>query len=251
LTGVMVIDDLSVARAPEPNLLSGNFWVNPSFELGGDLDQTNGTPSNWNRGGSDTTICQVLTNNFASANHVLALVDPSSPTKFGEWYSDVLLSGNASAGDVVNIQWFEMFNIANGEMRLTVRFLDALDNGPDNHFVVSGQSAGWQGSIANSSFVKRDETLTVPVGAVKMRIALVSGGPEATTGVYLIDDLSVSVVPSTVLAGNFFPNPTFELGDLLDDPTSALPAGIWSRGGSDSSIDQLSSSNSVSPTHSL
>src|SRR5439155_2088797 len=123
LTGVMVIDDLSVARAPEPNLLSGNFWVNPSFELGGDLDQTNGTPSNWNRGGSDTTICQVLTNNFASANHVLTLVDPSSPTKFGEWYSDVLLSGNASAGDVVNIQWFEMFNIANGEMRLTVRFL--------------------------------------------------------------------------------------------------------------------------------
>jgi len=36
----------------------------------------------------------------------------------------------------------------------------------------------------------------------------------------------------------------------LDDPSTASPAG-WSRGGSDSSIDQVTTANSVSPTHSL
>ena len=44
-------------------ILPNNFWVNPTFELGSNLDQTDGTVSNWNRGGSDPTICQVITNN--------------------------------------------------------------------------------------------------------------------------------------------------------------------------------------------
>jgi hypothetical protein len=72
----------------------------------------------------------------------------------------------------------------------------------------------------------------------------------------VIDDLSVALnsaapaVPPTILAGNFFPNPTFEVGSLLDDPASASPAG-WTRGGSDITMDQVTTSNSVSPTHSL
>jgi len=39
------------------------------------LDQTTGTVSNWNRGGSTPAICLVLTNNHASSNHSLAVVD--------------------------------------------------------------------------------------------------------------------------------------------------------------------------------
>jgi hypothetical protein len=92
LTGVMIIDDLSVARAPVANLLFGNFWVNPSFELGSNLDQTDGTVANWNRGGNTPTICQVITNNYASSNHSLALTDTTAGDFYGEWYSDVLLS---------------------------------------------------------------------------------------------------------------------------------------------------------------
>jgi hypothetical protein len=49
ITGVMVIDDLSVARLPVANLLAGNFWINPSFELGADLGQSTGSVSNWSR----------------------------------------------------------------------------------------------------------------------------------------------------------------------------------------------------------
>src|SRR5438093_1379973 len=95
----------SPARA---DLLPNNFWVNPSFESGTGLNQTTGTPSNWIRGGDDTTICQVITNNSVSSSHSLAVMDTNG--FFGEWYSDVTLSGNANPGDTLKIQWFEMYN---------------------------------------------------------------------------------------------------------------------------------------------
>src|SRR6266576_6826687 len=51
------------------DVLPNNFWVNPTFELGSDLNQTTGTVSNWNRGGGDSTICQVITDNSVSSSH--------------------------------------------------------------------------------------------------------------------------------------------------------------------------------------
>ncbi|MBI3852392.1 MAG: hypothetical protein HY298_19220 [Verrucomicrobia bacterium] len=250
-TGVMIIDDLSVARSPVPNLLFGNFWVNPSFELGVNLDQTNGTPSNWNRGGGDTTIDQVLTNNYASSNHSLAVIDTNTTgSGYGEWYSDVTLSGNASPGDTLNIQWFEMYNISAAEMRLSVLFFDGADVVVgQTHFVTSGTTnAGWLGTIADSTFTKRNGSVLVPTGAVKMRCSLVSGGDASITGVMLVDDLSVARVAPTV-SGNFWLNSTFETGTSLDQPTGT-PAN-WNRGGSDGSIDQVTTNKSVSPTHAL
>lgn len=249
LTGVMIIDDLSVARVTP--LVSGNFWANSAFELGSNLDQPDGTPANWNRGGSDASIDQVTTNNSASPTHALALVD-TNPSGYGEWYSDVLLSGSASPGDRLDVKWSEMFGITNGEMRVTVGFFTAGGSFiTETHFVASGNSAGWLGTIAGSPFVKRQEEVVVPAGAGKIRVALVSAGPMATVGVFVLDDLTVAVHPTTVQAGNLFPNPTFEEGDQLDNPTAALPAGIWARGGSDGAIDQVTTGNSVSPTHSL
>jgi hypothetical protein len=255
ITGVMVIDDLSVARAPHADLLPGNFWVNSTFEFGSSLDQTNGTPSNWNRGGGDTSIDQIITNNYTSSTHALAVVDSNtSSSGYGEWYSDVALSGNANPGDTLNIQWFEMYNLSGPEMRLSVLFFDGTDAqvGAATHFVTTGtNSPGWVSTIKDSTFTKRNGTLAVPPGAVRMRCSLVSGGDPSITGVMVIDDLSVNVVPPTVLAGNFFPNPTFELGLQLDDPIFGSPSGGWQRGGSASSIDQVTTSNSVSSAHSL
>jgi hypothetical protein len=249
LTGVMIIDDLSVAKVPP--LVSGNFWVNSTFETGDNLDQTNGTPANWNRGGSDGSIDQVTTNNSTSSSHALAVVD-SNTSGYGEWYSDVFLSGHAVPGDLLDIKWFEMYGITNGQMRVTVGFFTA--GGAfitETHSVVTGNSAGWLGSIAGSSFTAREEKLVVPAGAGKIRVALASAGPVETVGIMVIDDVSVGVVPPTVLGGNFFPNPTFEDGSQLDNPALAAPAGGWSRGGSDGSVDQVSTDHSVSPTHAL
>src|SRR5439155_19450987 len=146
----------------------------------------------------------------------------------------------------------EMYGITNGNMRVTVGFRTAGDVFiSETAFNVTGNSAGWLGTIAGSPFVARQQELVVPAGAGKIRVQLTSGGPSATVGVMVIDDLTVALHPPTILIGNCFPNPTFENGDQLDNPTAAAPAGIWNRGGSDGSIDQVSTVNSVSPTHSL
>lgn len=178
-------------------VLIGNFWPNPTFEAGTNLDMASGTPDFWNRGGSDGTVNQVSGANSVSPTHSLAVIDNSAG--FGEWYSDFNLAGSANVGDTLTFHWHEIYSIASGnEMRVTVRFLDAGGNGGDNHFVVTGDSAGWGGTLATSTFVERNEQLVVTPGAVTLRIQLASGGPEGGTGQYLIDDLSVVPEPSSI-----------------------------------------------------
>src|SRR5260221_377176 len=108
----------NLARA---DYLPNNFWPNSAFESGSSLDSPTGTPTGWNRGGSDTTICQVTTNNFVSASHAL-IVSDADTNNYGEWYSDLLLTGVASPGAPLNLQWFELYNVTGGEMRLSVLF---------------------------------------------------------------------------------------------------------------------------------
>ncbi len=205
----------------------------------------------------------MTTSNSVSPTHSLAVIDnnPDVTLGYGEWYSDVSLVGNATNGQALNIQWFEMYSVDPGpqhEMRLTAQFFNAADDlVSETHFITTGtSSAGWVSSIADSTFTKRNGALFVPTGAVRLRCSLVSGGSGEPTGVMVIDDLSVAlnaaapVIPPTILAGNFFPNPTFEVGSLLDDPANASLAG-WTRGGSDATSDQVTTSNSTSPTHSI
>jgi hypothetical protein len=238
--------------------LPGNFWPNPGFELGSNLDQTNGVPTGWNSYNSGSSIItQVSTNNYVSPTHSLALVD-NDPLSYGSWYSNhAPLTNTAIAGSTLDLQWYELYSITNGDFRVVFTFFDGGGNGlGDNNFVVNGNSAGWQGTVAGSGFTQVNQQLTVPVGAVTIAVQLISAGSGAETGIMLIDNLSVAVhvvqpLPPTVLAGNFFPNPTFEVGVLLDNPTLGIPAGGWNRGGSSSLIDQITTNNSTSPTHSL
>ena len=255
--GVMLIDDLSVAVAavapPPVALLTNNFWPNPRFELGSNLDQTHGTPDGWVRNGTDPAICQVITNNFTSPTHALAVID--NGTNYGEWDADLVLSStNASALELIDIQYSQLYSVTNGPMRLSVLFFDANSNVVrQTDFNVAGQSSGWQGTIASSTFSLQSQQVLVPPGSVRMRFSLASGGAATAAGVLVIDDLSVAVhpLPSTVLTGNFFPNPTFEQGVQLDNPTLGIPSGGWSHGGSSPSMDQVITNNWVSPTHAL
>ena len=100
-------------------------------------------PDFWNRGGADGSILQPSTANSVSDTHSLAVIKPVAGP-FGEWYSDLPLAG-LDVGKTINFRWHEMYSISGGEMRVTVRFLTAGDSGADNHFVVSGDSAGWTG----------------------------------------------------------------------------------------------------------
>ena len=256
-TGIMMIDDLSIALPQAPAILPGNFWPNPTFEAGTNLNQSSGTPAGWARNGDDPTICQVTTNNYTSPTHAL-VVNDSETSNYGEWDADLALtSSNAVPGDLIDIQYSALYSVTNGPMRLSVLFFDVNSNVlAATDFNVTGQSGGWRGAIAGSSFTPETQQVLVPANSVRMRFSLVSGGPELATGVLVIDDLSAAVhfvppLPPTVLAGNFFPNPTFEEGVQLDNPTLGIPAGGWLRGGSSSLIDQVTTNNSTSPTHSL
>jgi hypothetical protein len=252
-TGIIMIDDLSMATPPAPPILAGNFWPNPTFESGSNLNQTNGVPTGWVAAGNDTGICQVTTNAYSSPTHALALID-NDPSGYGEWDSDLILGTNAGPGNTLTVQWSELYAVTNGPMRVTVLFFDSNSNQlSETDANSSGNSSGWAGQITGSTFNLRNEQVMIPHNAVRMRISLVSGGPQLATGVYVIDDLSVALVawPATVLSYNFFPNPTFESGVALDNPTVGLPAGGWQRGGSSAAIDQVLTNNYVSATHSL
>ena len=253
-TGTMIIDDLSVARSPAPVLLPGNIWTNnPTFEQGDDLDLPASTPTHWTRGGSEPGLGQMITNNFVSPSHALGIVDET--LGYMEWSSDLPLTGVAQEGDSLELQWFEIFNVsAGGEMRVTVLFLDPSGAVVDTkHYVTQGQSAGWTGDPESAPWIKRNDILQVPEGAATLRVSLVSGGPGETTGAIAIDDFSVSKSTSPspdLLPGNLWANPEFEEGENLDDPANAVVAN-WTRGGSDPSVCNLSSENSISPSHAL
>ena len=186
---------LFVSASLKADILPGNVWVNPTFEV----DPTAPGGGNWGQGGSDANIDQWSTTASLSPTHSLASVDNGAT--YGEWYGDQSLASlGLASGDTIALQWFGIYSVAAGnEMRVTVRFLDAFGNGPDNHFVVTGNSAGWTGDAATSPWVLQSGQLVVRTDLVNpvvtMRIALVSGGPQEGLGQYYLDDLSVAVVP--------------------------------------------------------
>lgn len=200
LTCLCAVTLLMWANPVRADLLPNNFWVNPSFELGTNLGQITGTVSNWNRGGNAPAICQVITSNSVSFNHSLALIDTAPGDAYGEWYSDLSLAGNAAPGDALDLQWFEMYNLSGPEMRFSVLFFDAADSlVGTTDFVTSGTSSpGWVSTIEDSTFTRRNAFLLVPVGAIKMRCSLVSGGSGIITGVMAIDDLSIRLRQLTI-----------------------------------------------------
>jgi hypothetical protein len=245
-----LMGSMLVAKA---DYLPNNFWPNPGFELGTNLDQTNGTPTGWTASGGDPTIAQVTTNNSISPTHSLCVIDSS--LDYGAWDSALVpLAGIANPGDTIMAQWYQLYSISSGEMRLTITFFNVNSNAfLDVHSVVTGNSPGWGGTIASSTFTKVNETILVPVGAVFVTAHLVSGGSGATVGTMVIDDLSMAPIPPTptVLAGNFWPNPSFELGSNLDNPTNGIPTGWNVYNGSTNFICQVTTNNYVSASHAL
>jgi hypothetical protein len=199
-TGVLLIENLSAAVQVvppiPPTVLSGNFFPNPTFEEGVQLDNpTLGIPAGgWQRGGSSSLIDQVTTNNSVSPTHSLELLD-NDPSNYGEWYMFFNLSGLVTDNDAVDIQWFQLYSVTNGQMRLSFAFLDtnsATLFGIDNNTSPNGTNAGWQGSVGPpSTFDREFIRLAVPVGTAQLRVNFASGGASSVTGVMLIDDLSV------------------------------------------------------------
>jgi hypothetical protein len=195
-TGVYAIDDLSVARVAYPaTVLSYDFFPNPTFESGVALDNpTVGLPAGgWQRGGSSAAIDQVVANNSTSPTHSLALVD-NDAGNYGEWYMFFNTVGLIGDNDAVDVQWYQLYNVTNGSMRLSFAFLDGGGNtlwSQDFNTIDSTNSPGWTGSVATSPFQQMSQRFVVPVGTTQLRVNFASGGASTVTGVMLIDDLSM------------------------------------------------------------
>ncbi len=77
-------------------------------------------------------------------------------------------------------------------MRMVIRFIDANDEDlAEQEFTVSGVSPGWTGSYADSPWIHRKETVTVPRGAAHFYVVISSAGPPDAVGFFAIRNLVV------------------------------------------------------------
>jgi signal transduction histidine kinase len=138
-----------------------------------------------------------------------------------------------------------------GEMRLTARFLDSANNTVGAaDFVARGESPGWAGNVVDSRFVHHREQVTVPPRAVRMQMELFSGGDEQTTGIMVIDELTVSLAGSTNAKPEalLFDSRLAGVRDL--DQSLGVPR-HWMRDGSKPTIAQMLKLDKQEPRHVL
>ena len=126
----------------------------------------------------------------------------------------------------------------NGQMDLAVRFFNNVGDVVSlKVFNVTGNSAGWNGSLKNSSLTHRRETVTVPAGASRVMVVISSAGPASTEGVYVVANLTVSDIESNKFPGSVL------LQSPLDQPRdnynpSQLPIG-WAHDGDHPSMAKI------------
>jgi hypothetical protein len=83
------------------------------------------------------------------------------------------------------------------DMFFAVRcYNDSGDQVSQESFSISGESAGWNGSLINSPLTHRREIVTVPPHASRLLVVISSGGPPATIGVYVVANLTVARICS-------------------------------------------------------
>jgi hypothetical protein len=113
---------------------------------------------------------------------------------YGEWYQYLTLFGVAT-DDVLDVQFFRLYDTTNGNMRLTFGFRTAggTTSGPEYNFEVGGQSPGWLGSVAASPFERVSGRFVVPADTGQLSVKFASGGSGSVTGTMVIDDLSVRI----------------------------------------------------------
>jgi hypothetical protein len=133
----------------------------------------------------------------------------NDPNNYGQWYMSFNLPASVTNGDVLDLQWFWLYDVTNGEMRMTFTFLDTNGNnvGSDN-FNTSlngtnggGSSTNWQGSeFQPSTFDQAFQRVQIPTDAAQLQVLPTSGGAESVIGVMLVDDLSVRLSVPDIIA---------------------------------------------------
>jgi signal transduction histidine kinase len=194
-----------------------------------------------NNGGKELAISSV------QVNDKVIPIRPNQALKLGANAGDVVFG----FGPVANSDWMpnrlrykldgydSAWHEGDGEMNFTVRFYNRTGDYQVSQkvFNVVGDSAGWNGSLKNSSMTHRRETVTVPPGGSRLMVVISSAGPAATEGVYVVANLIVSETVS-----NEFPPVTLIVSPLdgqreISNAEQA-PAG-WARDGTHPSMAKI------------
>lgn len=123
-----------------------------------------------------------------------------------------------------------------GDMFLAVRFYNAAGDQIDQRqFSVTGESAGWNGSLATAPLTHRRETVMVPERAERLWIVISSAGPPAAVGVYVVANLVVSRMSTNAPPALLLESPfDHEVGEQ----NNRIPTG-WVRDGNHSSMANI------------
>ncbi len=106
--GVALIDDCRMWLTNSTGE-ARNIWPNPTFDEGEELDQPDGHPSGWTRGGMGPKIARVLTLPNHQG-HVLALED-DNPRNGAEWRGELALPDRPKSGSQLTVEWKELFTV--------------------------------------------------------------------------------------------------------------------------------------------
>ena len=163
-----------------------NLWPNPTLEADSNGD---GTPDFWTKGGGDASSAPLDiwdSNNFVSGSHSLAVVD-DRVTNYGGWFSGFVA---VMPGERYVLSFMRRYCASEDGMRVSARFVSSGNTFVSNvSFPVSGCQLTWEKVTAE---------LTIPPGATKLNLEIVSGNPPELTGTNWIDDISLtaSIAPS-------------------------------------------------------
>lgn len=115
-----------------------------------------------------------------------------------------------------------------GEMLFIIRFLKTNgDQIAQESFAAVGTSLGWKGSLDNSLFTPRRETVTVPQDARSFYVVISSAGPPTLVGVFAVSGITIQ---SKGRGGE--PGVTY----LRDSRHPDSNAKIWKKSGTHSSM---------------
>jgi len=110
--GWAAIDDFKLIVTNSQGV-ARNVWPNSEFETGVELDQPDGYPQGWQRGGFGASMARVLRVERPLLGHALLVAD-DNVRSYCEWRMDLPLQGMAKSGDALTLEWKELFSVGEG-----------------------------------------------------------------------------------------------------------------------------------------
>ena len=110
--GWAAIDDFKLIVTNSQGV-ARNVWPNSEFETGVELDQPDGYPQGWQRGGFGASMARVFRVEPPVSGHALLVAD-DNVRSYCEWRMDLPLQGIAKSGDALTLEWKELFSVGEG-----------------------------------------------------------------------------------------------------------------------------------------